>query len=52
MANYLHTTYSAEVADAILKMRPVKIDIEEEPTLHTDPTTNKKIPLTSWEEYK
>lgn len=31
MANFLHTTYSAEVANAILKMQPVIINVEESP---------------------
>ena len=52
IANYLHTTYSAEVSTAILKMQAVTITVEEEPTLQVDPTTNAVIPLTSWEEYK
>ena len=32
LAVFLHTTYSAEVASAILKMQAVTIPIEEEPT--------------------
>jgi hypothetical protein len=52
MANYLHTTYSAEVSTAILTMQDVTIIVEEEPVLKKDPTTNQPIPLTSWEEYK
>ena len=40
------------VSDAILKMRDDVIDIEEEPTLQMDPITNKKLPLTSCDEYK
>ncbi len=31
MANFLHTTYSTEVSEAILKMQPVTITIEENP---------------------
>ena len=31
MANFLHTTYSAEVGDAILKMQPVVITVEYTP---------------------
>jgi hypothetical protein len=52
IANYLNTTFSAEVSTAILKMQDITINIEEEPTLQTDPSTKKKILLTSWEEYK
>jgi hypothetical protein len=33
IANYLHTTYSAEVSNAVLKMQEVIITVEEEPTL-------------------
>jgi len=51
MANFLHTTYSAEVSDAILKMKEVVITVEDEPTLRKDANGNE-IPLTSWEEYK
>ena len=52
MANYLHTTYSAEVSTAILIIQDVTITVEEEPFLRMDPATNQPIPLTSWEEYK
>jgi hypothetical protein len=51
MANYFHTTYSAEVSDAILKMQDVIITVDDEPTLRKDAVGND-IPLTSWEEYK
>ncbi len=51
MANYFHTTYSAEVSDAILKMQDVIITVDDEPTLRNDAVGND-IPLTSWEEYK
>ena len=51
MANYFHTTYSAEVSDAILKMQDIIITVDDEPTLHKDAVGND-IPLTSWEEYK
>ena len=36
MADYFHTTYSAEVSDAILKMQDVVITVDDEPTLHKD----------------
>jgi len=36
LANFMHTTYSAEVASAILKMRAVTIPIEEEPKARKD----------------
>ena len=52
LANHLHTTYSAEVADAILKMQAVSIDVEDQPPIKTDPNTNLPVPLASWEEYK
>ena len=52
IVNYLHTTYSAEVSDVILKMQEVVINVKEEPTLQKDPVTNKDIPLTTREEYK
>lgn len=51
MANYFHTTYSAEVSDAILTMKDVIITVDDEPTLRKDSLGND-IPLTSWEEYK
>jgi hypothetical protein len=51
MANFFHTTYSAEVSDAILNMEDVVITVEDEPTLRKDGAGND-IPLTSWEEYK
>jgi len=52
MANFLHTTYSAEVSEAILKMQAVTITVNDLPPLKTDPTTNQPLPLASWEEYK
>ena len=36
MANFMHTTYSAEVAKAILKMQAVTIPIQEEPKARKD----------------
>jgi hypothetical protein len=52
LAFFLHTTYSAEVAEAILKMQAVLINIDDQPPIKTDPTTNLPVPLPSWEEYK
>lgn len=52
MANYLHTTYSAEVSEAILKMQAVTITVDDRPPLKTDPTTKQPLPLATWEEYK
>jgi hypothetical protein len=52
MANFLHTTYSAEVSEAILKMQEVVIAIEENPPQRVNPMTLVHVPLTSWEEYK
>jgi hypothetical protein len=52
LANHLHTTYSAEVAEAILKMQAVTINVEDQPPIKMDPTTNLPVPLASWEEYK
>ncbi len=51
MANFLHTTYSAEVGDAILKMQPVIIAVEDSPPQRVD-ASGIPIPLSSWEEYK
>ena len=48
----MHTTYSAEVAKAILKMQAVTIPIQEEPKSRMDPDTGKLIPLTSWDKHK
>jgi hypothetical protein len=45
MANHLHTTYSAEVAEAILKMQAVSINVEDQPPIKTDPTTKLPVPL-------
>ena len=52
LANYLHTTYSAEVAKAVLKMQAVSIKVDDQPPIKTDPTTKLPVPLASWEEYK
>ncbi len=52
MANFLHTTYCAEVSEAILKMQAVTITVDDQPPLKTDPTTNQPLPLASWEKYK
>ena len=52
MANFMHTTYSAEVAEAILKMQVVTIPIQEEPKAQKDPDTGQPIPLTSWDKHK
>jgi hypothetical protein len=46
LANFLHTTYSAEVATVILKMQAVTIALEEEPTPRLDAAGNE-ITLTS-----
>ena len=43
MPNYLHTTYSAEVSKAILKMQAIMINVEEEPVLQKDPITKNDI---------
>ena len=51
MANFLHTTYSAEVADAILKMQDIVIAIDENPPQRVD-TNRDPLPLSSWDEYK
>ena len=51
--NYLHTPYySAEVAEAVLKMQAVSIQVDDKPPIKTDPTTKLPIQLASWEEYK
>ena len=52
LANFMHTTYSAKVFEAIFKMQAVTIPIEEEPTARMDPGTGQPIPLTSWDEHK
>jgi hypothetical protein len=52
LANYMHTTYSAEVADALLKMQAVSINVDHQPPIKMDPVTNLPVPLASWEEYK
>ena len=51
MANYLYTTYSAEVSNAILNMQAVTITVDDVPLLKKDASGNN-IPLTTWEEYK
>ena len=51
LANFLHTTYSAEVATAILKMQTVDIALEDEPTPRKDATGND-IALTAWDIHK
>jgi len=51
LANFLHTTYSAEVASAILKMQAVTIPIEDEPKVRKD-SSGQDLPLTSWEIHK
>ena len=51
LANFLHTTYSAEVATAILKMQTVNIALEDEPTPRKDATGND-IALTAWDIHK
>ena len=51
MANYLYTTYSAEVSNAILNMQAVTITVDDVPALKKDASGND-IPLTTWEEYK
>ena len=51
MANYLYTTYSAEVSDAVLNMKAVTITVDDTPILKKDADGND-IPLTTWEEYK
>jgi hypothetical protein len=40
LANFLHTTYSAEVATAILKMQAVNIALEDEPIPRKDAAGN------------
>jgi hypothetical protein len=52
LANFMHTTYSAEVAEVILKMQAVSINVDDQPPIKTDPTTNLPVPLATWEEYK
>ena len=51
LANFLHTTYSAEVATAILKMQAVNIAIEDEPTPRKD-AMGVDIDLTAWDIHK
>ena len=47
----MHTTYSAEVAKAILKMQAVTIPIQEEPKAQNDLDTGQPIALTSWDKH-
>ena len=51
LANFLHTTYIAEVASAVLKMQAVTIPIEDEPKARKD-SSGQDLPLTSWEIHK
>jgi hypothetical protein len=51
LANFLHTTYSAQVASAILKMQAVTIPIEDEPKARKD-SSGQNLQLTSWEIHK
>ena len=50
IADYLHTTYSADVADAICHMKTVVIDIPD-PAIKQDKAGNN-IPIPSIDEYK
>ncbi len=52
LTNYVHTTYSAEVAKAVLKMQAVLIKVDDQLPIKMDPTTKLPVPLASWEEYK
>ena len=51
LANFLHTTYIAEVASAVLKMQAVTIPIEDEPKARKD-SSGQDLLLTSWEIHK
>jgi hypothetical protein len=51
LANFLHTTYSAEVTSAILKMQKVTIPIEDEPKAWKD-SSGQDLQLTFWEIHK
>ena len=51
LANYLHTTYSAEVSEAILTMKAVTITVDDQPPIKQD-SKGQPIALASWEEYK
>jgi hypothetical protein len=51
LANFLHTTCSAEVASAILKMQAVAIPLENEPKARKD-SSGQDLQLTSWEIHK
>ena len=42
LANFLHTTYSAEVASAVLKMQAVTITIKDEPKARKDSSGQDK----------
>jgi hypothetical protein len=52
MVNFMHTTYSTKVAEAILKMQVVTIPFQEESKARKDPDTGQPIPLTSWDKHK
>jgi hypothetical protein len=41
MANFMHTTYSAEVVEAILKMQAVTIPNQDKPKARTNPASQK-----------
>ena len=51
IADYLHRTYSTDVADAICNMKVVVIDIPYPPEIKQDKAGND-IPISSIEEYK
>jgi hypothetical protein len=51
IANYLHTTYCADVSDAVRKMEAVVIEIPEPPEPKQDAEGND-IPISSIQEYK
>ena len=50
MANFLSTTYSAKVSDAICKMENIIITVDHPPTPKKDPVMNLDI-ISSMEEY-
>ena len=51
MADYLHTTYSADVGEAIRQMKDITITLPDPPTPTTDASGNT-IPISSTEEYR
>ena len=51
MADYLHTTYSADVGEAIRQMKDITITLPSPPTPTTDASGNT-IPISSTEEYR